>query len=254
MEGSAALEAAAAKQPEFWDVEERSEEILADGDPLETLVGAVDFERFRPILERAAGTPPGLKGGRPALNIVPEFRMLVLLSLRGLSLATTEAMARDRPGWMRFDGIELRDKVLDANTLRDFREALIKAVREGPEAFGSAAGKRQPKLGPWIGDLERMLAERAALPRRERPTLTRIHEDPASPGQLRGGLRFSPAAGGGGAPGGACSAGVRSGGGLPVRLEHRGRMRPLGIRLPKGVKKGCRQGVKKGSWTPPTTA
>ncbi len=116
-----------AKQPGFWDVEERSEEISADGDPLETLAGAVDFERFRPILERAAGKPPGLKGGRPALDVVPEFRMLVLQSLRGLSLAATEAMARDRPGWMRFCGLELRDKAPDANTLRDFREAPIKA-------------------------------------------------------------------------------------------------------------------------------
>ena len=58
-----------------------------------------------------------------------------------------------------------------------------KAVREGAEAFGSA-GKRQPKpkLGPWIGELERMLAESAELPRRERPTLTRIHEDLAALG------------------------------------------------------------------------
>ncbi len=80
-----------------------------------------------------------------------------------------------------------RDKVpikAIARKRRVSRNTVRKAVREGPEAFGSAAGKRQPKpkLGPWIGDLERMLAERAALPRRERPTLTRIHEDPASLG------------------------------------------------------------------------
>ena len=116
-----------AKQPGFWDVEERLKEISADGDPLETLAGAVDFERFRPILERAAGKPPGPKGGRPALDVVPEFKMLVLQSFNGLSLAATEAMVRDRPGWMRFCGLELRDRVPDANTLRDFREALIKA-------------------------------------------------------------------------------------------------------------------------------
>ena len=70
---------------------------------------------------------PGPKGGRPALDVVPEFRMLVLQSLYGLSLAATEAMARDRPGWMRFRGLKLRDKALDANTLWDFREALITA-------------------------------------------------------------------------------------------------------------------------------
>ncbi len=69
-----------AKQPGFRDVEERLKEISADGDPLETLAGAVDFERFRPILKRAAGKPPGPKGGRPALDVVPEFRMLVLQS------------------------------------------------------------------------------------------------------------------------------------------------------------------------------
>ena len=53
------------------------------------------------------------------------------------------------------------------------RNTAGKAVREGPEAFGSA-GKRQPKpkLGPWIGE----------LPKRERPTLTRIHEDLAALG------------------------------------------------------------------------
>ena len=39
------------------------------------------------------------------------------------------------------------------------------SAKGGPEEFGSA-GKRQPKrnLGPWIGELERMLVERAVLP------------------------------------------------------------------------------------------
>ena len=67
------------------------------------------------------------------------------------------------------------------------RNTVRKAVREGAEAFGSA-GKRQPKpkLGPWIGELERMLAESAKLPKRERPTLTRIHEDLAALGCAAG--------------------------------------------------------------------
>ncbi len=112
---------------DFGTLKERLREISADGDPLETLAEAVYFERFRPILEAAAGRAPGPKGGRPALDVVLKFRMLVLQSLRGLSLAATEAMVRDRPGWMRFCGIELCDKVPDANTLRGFREALIKA-------------------------------------------------------------------------------------------------------------------------------
>lgn len=55
-----------------------------------------------------------------------EFRMLVLQSLHGLSLEATERLVRDRLSWMRFCGLGLADPVPDANTLWDFREALIR--------------------------------------------------------------------------------------------------------------------------------
>ena len=45
------------KQPCFWDTEDRLKEISAKGGPLETLAEAVDFKRFRPILEKTAGRP-----------------------------------------------------------------------------------------------------------------------------------------------------------------------------------------------------
>ena len=138
-----------AKQPGFWDVEECLERISANGDPLETLAAAVDFERFRPILERAAGKPAGPKGGRPALDVVLKFKMLVLQSLNGLSLAATEAMTCDRLSWMRFCGLELRDRVPDANTLWDFREALIKA----------------DALDALFGELDRAINEAGYIPR-----------------------------------------------------------------------------------------
>ena len=64
---------------------------------------------------------------RPAFNIVPEFGMLVLQSRHGLSLGATGKAVRGRPGWMRFCGLGIADRVPEANTLRDFREALIKA-------------------------------------------------------------------------------------------------------------------------------
>ena len=48
----------------FWDYEEHLGTILAKGDdPLGKLSATVDFERFRPILEKAAGRPRGAKGG-----------------------------------------------------------------------------------------------------------------------------------------------------------------------------------------------
>ncbi|WP_414898185.1 transposase [Rhodovulum sp. YEN HP10] len=116
-----------AKQAGVWSVDERLAEISAGGDPLETLNATVDFERFRPILERAGGKPRSVKGGRPALDVVLKFRMLVLQSLHGLSIEATERMVRDRLSWMRFCGLGIADTVPDANTLWDFREALIRS-------------------------------------------------------------------------------------------------------------------------------
>jgi transposase, IS5 family len=116
-----------AKQAGFWSVEERLAEISHGGDPLETLNATVDFEMFRPILERAAGSKRSPKGGRPAMDVLLKFRMLVLQSLHGLSLEATERMVRDRLSWMRFCGLGIADPVADANTLWDFREALIRA-------------------------------------------------------------------------------------------------------------------------------
>lgn len=111
----------------FWSVEDRLLEISAGGDPLEILNQTVDFEIFRPILERAAGGRAGAKGGRPSTDVILKFRMLVLQSFHGLSLEATERLVRDRLSWMRFCGLGLADPVPDANTLWDFREALIRA-------------------------------------------------------------------------------------------------------------------------------
>lgn len=49
-----------------WDIEHRLAELSAEGDPLETLPQTVDFDVFRPILERAVRrrSAPS-KGGRP---------------------------------------------------------------------------------------------------------------------------------------------------------------------------------------------
>lgn len=117
-----------AEQAGFWSVDDRLAEISASGAPLETLNATVDFERFRPVLEHAAGRARGPKGGRPSFDVVLEFRMLVLRSIHGLSLAATERMVLDRLSWMRFCGLGIADTVQDANTLWDFREALIKAA------------------------------------------------------------------------------------------------------------------------------
>jgi IS5 family transposase len=111
----------------FWDFEDRLKELSAEGDPLEKLAATVDFEMFRPVLTKALRRSAPSKGGRPPFDPVLKFKMLVLQSLHGLSLAQTSYMVRDRVSWMRFCGLGPGDRVPDENTLWDFRETLIKA-------------------------------------------------------------------------------------------------------------------------------
>ena len=129
----------------FWDVEDRLRELSAEGDPLERLSATVDFELFRPVLETALRRGDPAKGGRPGFDPVLKFKMLVLQALHGLSLQQTDYLVRDRLSWMRFCGLGPGDAVPDANTLWDFREALIAAkaldtLFERLDAAISAAG------------------------------------------------------------------------------------------------------------------
>ena len=117
----------AGRQPGFWDVEERLRELSAQGDPLEKLAATVDFEIFRATLDAALVPRDRSTGGRPPFDPVLKFRMLVLQAMHGLSLAQTEFLVADRLSWMRFCRLGPGDAVPDANTLWDFREALIAA-------------------------------------------------------------------------------------------------------------------------------
>jgi len=115
------------KQPGFWSMEDRLRELSAQGDPLEKLQEIVDFELFRPVLVEALGPGERAKGGRPPFDAVLKFKMLYLQAQHGLSFEATEHLVRDRLSWMRFCGLTLADPVPDANTLWDFREALMRA-------------------------------------------------------------------------------------------------------------------------------
>jgi len=65
----------------------------------------------------------------------------------------------------------VRDRGLSRNTVR-------KVLRSGETSFGYERGDQPyPKLGPYLVELERLLAENEARSRRERVTLLRISED-----------------------------------------------------------------------------
>ena len=119
-------------QPGFFDLADRLAGLSKTGDPLERLAGVVDFEIFRPELDRALRRSDRAKGGRPPIDPVLMFKILVLQALYGMSDEQAEFQIQDRLTFMRFLGIGLGDKVPDYSTIWRFREALVTAgVIEG---------------------------------------------------------------------------------------------------------------------------
>ena len=93
-----------ARQPGFFDVEERLAALSAKGDSLEKLGRLVDFEAFRPDLERAVPRADRAKGGRPAFDHVLMFKVLILQTSHSLSDERTEYLIKDRLSSCAFCG------------------------------------------------------------------------------------------------------------------------------------------------------
>ena len=115
------------RQPGFFDVEERLRELSAKGDDLERLNALVEFEAFRPELERAVPRSDRAKGGRPPYDHVLMFKVLILQASHSLSDERTEYLIKDRLSFMRFLGLSLSDRVPDANSIWNFREGMTRA-------------------------------------------------------------------------------------------------------------------------------
>ena len=115
------------RQSCFFDVEERLARLSGLGDQLEAFSRTVDFETFRPDLEKALAYSDGSKGGRPPFDPVLMFKILVIQTLNNLSDEWTEYLINDRLSFMRFLGLGLSDRVPDAKTIWLFRERLTQA-------------------------------------------------------------------------------------------------------------------------------
>src|SRR3546814_15541868 len=74
----------------LFDLDERYAALSAAGDPLEKLGALIDFELFRPDLDAALQRSDGSTGGRPPLDAVMMFKVLVLQTLYALSAAESE--------------------------------------------------------------------------------------------------------------------------------------------------------------------
>ena len=133
-------------QAGFFDIEERLKELSAKGDTLERLNGLVDFELFRPDLERAVPRADRSRGGRPPFDHVLMFKVLILQASHSLSDERAEFLIKDRLSFMRFLGLGLADPVPDANTIWTFREALTRATLGGRPAIEVLFGAYEAAL------------------------------------------------------------------------------------------------------------
>ena len=127
------------KQPGFFNfnVEERLARLSGSGNQLETFSRTVDFEVFRPDLEEALAYADGSKGGRPAFDPELMFKVLLIQTLNNFSDERTEYLINDRLSFMRFLGLGLSDRVLDAKTVWADTACCSKANEDFMEMEGS---------------------------------------------------------------------------------------------------------------------
>jgi transposase, IS5 family len=111
-------------QNSLFDLQSRYASLSKTGDPLERLNAVIDWEIFRPILERMDDKVRKSNAGRKPTCRILMFKMLVLQRLNGLSDERLQYQVTDRLSFMRFLGVELAGNVPDARTVWAFREAL----------------------------------------------------------------------------------------------------------------------------------
>ena len=97
------------------------------GDKLADFEILIDWEVFRPILEGMYQNNTE-KGGRPNIDVVVMFKILVLQSLYSLSDPELERQVLDRISFRKFIGFS--EKVPDFSTVWKFKERLIQTGKE----------------------------------------------------------------------------------------------------------------------------
>jgi IS5 family transposase len=115
-------------QPGFFDIEKQLDKIYEINDFLPKLNALIDWEIFRPILDklREKQHEKGSinKGGRPPFDVVLMFKILVIKKMYNLSDAQTELQIRDRISFRAFLNLNFCDTVPDEKTIWLFAEQL----------------------------------------------------------------------------------------------------------------------------------
>ncbi|MFN0317060.1 MAG: IS5 family transposase [Burkholderiales bacterium] len=112
------------RQPGFFDIQDRAEQLTKMGDPLVGLKAQIDWEAFCPELQRVHDKERKSLAGAKPYDVVLMFKMLVLQRLHNLADEKVEYLVRDRLSFMRFLGLQLEDRVPDGKSVWLFRERL----------------------------------------------------------------------------------------------------------------------------------
>lgn len=113
------------EQQGFFDTDTRLQQLSELGDPLERLNETIDWQLFRPVLNKIFKKEAKGPGGRPPFDYVLMFKILVLQKLYHISDAQAQYQINDRLSFMRFLGLTLYDTVPDEKTIWHFREQLV---------------------------------------------------------------------------------------------------------------------------------
>jgi len=108
----------------LFDVENRLSELSAMGDPLEKLDKAINWNHFKPLLNKAFRKERKSNAGRPPFDYVMMFKVLVLQTMYNLSDAQTQFQILDRFTFRRFLWIQTESQIPDEKTVWAFRETL----------------------------------------------------------------------------------------------------------------------------------
>jgi IS5 family transposase len=109
----------------FFDLETQLAKIYELDDFLPKLNSLIDWEMFRPLLDKVREPKDPSNGGRPPFDVVLMFKILVLKSIYNLADEKTEKLVRDSISTRFFLGLKnLCDTVPDAKTIWLFAEQL----------------------------------------------------------------------------------------------------------------------------------
>ncbi len=108
----------------FFDQEKCLNKLSRLGDTLEQLNAIVNWHIFKPVLDAAIPRVRNPLGGRPPMDNLLMFKILVIKRLYNLSYDQTEYQINDRLSFRRFLGLDFGDTVPDAKTIWLYEDML----------------------------------------------------------------------------------------------------------------------------------